>query len=231
MFSYLIKEKPPTSSPIAVSLIEIKNPAGQRSAYTLPDGTQVWMNAASSLVYPEKFVDTMRLIHLQGEAFFEVVKDPQRPFFVEAAGTRTQALGTAFNINAYPEDDTVKIALLEGKVRVQSADQIQTAILSPGEELLAPKDNTAFSRQQFNYISTFGWKEGILIFDGADFASFRSAIEKWYGVKVETKGALPLDWNIRARYQYEDLRHVLRDICFNKNIKFELDDKKVLITF
>jgi ferric-dicitrate binding protein FerR (iron transport regulator) len=103
--------------------------------------------------------------------------------------------------------------------------------LSPGEELLAPKDQRSFSRQQFNYESTFGWKEGILLFDGADFAGFRSAIEKWYGVKVEIRGTPPVDWQIRARYQHEDLRHVLRDICFNKSIKFELHDKNVLITF
>lgn len=230
LFSCLVKENT-TLLPGTVALVERVNPAGQRSIHMLPDGTRVWLNAESSLAYPEKFTDMLRLVQLRGEAFFEVAKDRQRPFIVEAAGTRTQALGTAFNIHAYPEDDIIKIALLEGKVRVQNVDQVQTAILSPGEELFAPKDNMGFSRQQFKYENTFGWKEGILLFDGADFAGFRSAIEKWYGVKVEVKGTPPVDWHIRARYQHESLRHVLRDICFNKNIKFELHDKNVLITF
>lgn len=230
LFSYLVKENT-ALLPETVAWIGKVNPAGQRSIHMLPDGTKVWLNAESSLTYPEKFSDSLRMVHLRGEAFFAVVKDRQKPFIVEAAGIMTQALGTAFNIHAHPEDDVVKVALLEGKVQVQDVGQVQTAILSPGEELLVPKNNLDFSRQQFNYEKTFGWKEEILIFDGADFAGFRRAIEKWYGVKVKVEGIPPDDWHIRARYQHEDLRHVLRDICFNKNIKFELHDKKVLITF
>jgi ferric-dicitrate binding protein FerR (iron transport regulator) len=170
-------------------------------------------------------------VELWGEAFFEVAKDQQKPFIVEAAGIQTEALGTAFNIRAYPEDPIIGVALLEGKVRVQNVDQVQTAVLTPGEELFASKDNTQFIRQPFKYDNTFGWKEGVLIFDGADFISFRSAIEKWYGVKVEVKGKAPDDWDIRARYQRESLKHILRDISFNKNIKFKLNHKNVLLTF
>lgn len=229
LFFHLIQEN--VTVPETVALVEKVNPAGQRSSHRLPDGTRVWLNAESSLKYPEKFTDSLRLVELKGEAFFEVAKDQLRPFIVEAAGIQTEALGTAFNIHAYPEDPEMKVALLEGKVRVQNIDQVQTAVLSPGEELLAPKDNAPFSRQPFKYDNTFGWKEGILVFDGADFASFRNTIEKWYGVKVEVKGTAPDDWDIRARYQHEALQHVLRDICFNKNIKFELQDKNVLITF
>lgn len=230
LLSYLNKENT-VLPPETVAMVEKVTPPGCRLAHRLPDGTKVWLNAGSSLYYPEKFADALRLVHLIGEAFFEVAKDQQRPFIVESANIRTQALGTAFNIHAYPEGHIIKIALLEGKVRVQDVDQLQTTILSPGEELLIPKDNTDFSRQHFSYENTFGWKEGILIFDGADFDSFRSTIEKWYGVKVEVKGTPPVDWHIRARYQDENLRHVLRDICFNKNIKFDLHDKNVLITF
>lgn len=232
LFASLVKENTillPESESVAV--VERVNPIGQRSTHRLPDGTRVWLNSSSSLIYPEKFSDTLRLVRLRGEAFFEVAKDQQKPFIVEAAGIRTQALGTAFNVHAYPEDLISKVSLLEGKVLIQDVSQFQSAVLSPGEELLIPQDNADFIRQQFNYEYTFGWKEGILLFDGADFAKFRSAIEKWYGVEVEVKGKVPVDWNIRARYQQENLKHVLRDICFNKNIKFELHDKKVTLIF
>ncbi len=239
LFTYLNKEGNGLL-PDTAALVERENRAGQRSIHMLPDGTQVWLNAESSLVYPEKFTGTLRMVQLKGEAFFKVAKDQQKPFIVEAAGTKTLALGTAFNIHAYPEND-IKIALLEGKVQVQNVGQwaavpglpvrFQTAILSPGEELVVYKDNSDFDRGPFNYESVFGWKEGILFFDGVDFACFRSSIEKWYGVKVTVKGTPPADWHIRARYQHEDLRHVLRDICFNKDIKFKLEDKNVQITF
>ena len=230
LFAYLTQENT-VATPEAIALVEKVNPAGQKSVHKLPDGTQVSLNAASRLVYPEQFADTLRRVYLSGEAFFEVVKDVQRPFVVEAAGTRTQALGTAFNIHAYVEDDTIKIALLEGKVRVEGVDQLQAAILSPGEELLVSKGQSTFSQQSFSYENAIGWKEGRLIFDGTDFAGFCRAIERWYGVTVEVKGTPPSNWHLRAQYQQEDLRHVLRDVCFNKNINFELEDKNVLLTF
>lgn len=210
--------------------VEEVNPSGQRSTHRLPDGTKVWLNSESSLSYPENFSDTLRQVYLKGEAFFEVVSVADRPFVVEAGGVDTRVLGTSFNINDYPSD-LVRIALLEGKVQVQDTGRIQTAFLSPGQELIARKDGSGFSIQPFNYEQTFGWKEGILIFDGVDFNSFRASIEKWYGVKVAIQGSPPNDWHIRARYQNENLRNVLRDVCFNKNIEFELHDKNVTIIF
>ena len=230
-FSYLIDNNSTLSLPEPVAMMEVTNPSGQRSVHALPDGSKVWLNAESSLTYPETFSDTLRQLQLLGEAFFEVARDPKRPFIVEAAGTHTQALGTAFNVHAYPEEDTMRIALLEGKVKVQSEDQVQTAILSPGEVLSTPRDHSEFYKKPFDYVRTFGWKEGILIFDGTDFQSFRTTIERWYGVQVTYQGTPPHDWHIRAKYQNEDLRHVLRDICFNKNISFELNGKNVLFTF
>lgn len=222
-----------TQIPEAITWIEKTNPSGQRSSHLLPDGTKVWLNVASQLSFPEEFSDTLRQVKLIGEAFFEVSKDAAKPFVVETEDLRTLVLGTAFNIHAYPEYPEVRVALLEGKVQVQNKDpfQVQTSILSPGEELLAPKNNQAFTKQQFQYDETFGWKEGILIFDGTDFQSFRTTIEKWYGVKVELEGTAPHNWNMRARYQRATLQHVLDDISFNKNMKYEIEEKTVIITF
>jgi transmembrane sensor len=216
----------------AIAIIKKENPAGQKSMHILPDGTQVWLNAESSLTFPEIFSDSLRLVKLTGEAYFEVAHNANKPFIVEAHGTRTEALGTAFNIQAYPEDERVKVALLEGKVRVQDLSKAQTSILSPGEELFVSNDGAEFTIHQFDYEKTFGWKQGILIFDGVDFETFCKIIEKWYGVTVKVKGAPKTDWNIRARYKSENLKEVvLRDISFNKNFKFELRDKELLIIF
>src|SRR5690606_25341873 len=123
----------------------------------------------------------------------------------------------------------IKVALLEGKVRIQNNIQSQLALLSPGEELYASKNTNKFSKLKFNHENTFGWKDGILIFDGIDFTTFCRTIERWYGVKVEVMGKAPDDWELRARYQREDLTHILRDISFNKNINFEIQDRKVHI--
>src|SRR5690554_1394333 len=232
LFTEFYKDKE-TAAPEPVVWLEKVNPSGQRSSHLLPDGTRVWLNVASSLTFPQEFSDTLRQVKLTGEAFFEVAKDAQKPFVVEAEGFNTLVLGTEFNVQAYPEDPEVKVALLEGKVQVQHKDiyQTQTSILSPGEELLAPKDHSEFTKQAFHYESAFGWKEGILLFDGADFQTFRKTIEKWYGVNIEVRGTAPDNWNIRARYQRAALPHVMEDVSFNKNIKFQIEDKTVFITF
>ena len=227
---YSINQQP-VSPPEPIARVEKVNPAGQHSTHRLPDGTRVSLNAASRLEYPERFADTLRLVRLVGEAFFDVAQDAQRPFVVAAAGTRTQALGTAFSIRAYPEDDTIEVALLEGKVRVRTNDRLQAATLSPGEALQVTDNPQRVSRRPFNYERTLGWKDGLLVFDGTDFATFRRTIEKWYGVRVAVRGTPPTDWQVRARYRREDLRHVLRDISFNKSINFELNDKNVLLIF
>lgn len=232
LFSILNSTEQPVVTTEVVWLEKI-NPKGQRSSHLLPDGTKVWLNVASQLSFPEEFSDTLRPVRLVGEAFFEVAKNPEKPFVVETEGLTTLVLGTTFNVNAYPESAEIKVALLEGKVQVQnkSPSEVQTSILEPGEELLAPKDYSTFIKQPFQYENTFGWKEGILIFDGIDFESFRKTIENWYGIDVELKGTAPRNWSVRARYQRAPLQHVLQDISFNKNMNFEIKDKIVVITF
>src|SRR5690606_20676424 len=179
----------------------------------------------------EEFSDTLRRVKLLGEGFFEVSKDADRAFVGETEGFNTLGLGTSFNVHAYPEDPEIKVALPAGRVRAHNRDLGQTSGLVPGGELRAPKDNSAFSKRAFDYEKTFGWKEGILVFDGANFQTFRKTIEKWYGVKVELQGTAPVNWNIRARYQRASLPHVLEDISFNKDLKYDIKDRVVSITF
>lgn len=219
--------------PAATIWVEKTNPKGQRSSHLLPDGTKVWLNVASQLVFPEQFSDTLRQVKLTGEAFFDVAQNPEKPFVVETNGVTALVLGTSFNVHAYSESPEIKVALLEGKVQVQrnTSPAGQRSILSPGEELSAPRDQSTFIKSKFQYEHAFGWKEGILIFDGVDFAGFRKSIENWYGVTVELKGKAPSDWSLRARYQRATLQHVLEDISFNKNMDFQIKEKTVLITF
>src|SRR5690554_6503530 len=224
-----LKESPEIKETVAV--VTKVTQSGQRSVHLLPDGTKIWLNGGSSLFYPEAFADTVRWVRLEGEAFFDVAKDLKKPIVVEAADTQTQVLGTAFNVKAYPEDQEIKISLLEGKVQVHDTKKVESVLLLPGEEILADKETGMFTKHQFKHEQTFGWKDGILLFDGVDFDEFKKAIAQWYGVEVIVKGAAPKNWNIRARYHQESLQHVLTDISFNKNMQFVIEDKKITITF
>ncbi|MEX2512766.1 MAG: FecR domain-containing protein [Cyclobacteriaceae bacterium] len=220
-----------TKVPENISWINKTNPGGQQSTHLLPDGTKVWLNAQSVLKYPDIFSDSVRLVKIHGEAYFEVAKDAEKPFLVLSDGVLVEALGTSFNVRNYPEDLAISVSLLEGKVMVSEISQGQSAFLIPGEGLDIPRGKSQFFRKKYDYDTSFGWKDGILIFNGNDFTGFRQLIQRWYGVNIHINGAPPSDWSIRARYKNESLRHVLRDICFNKNIEFELTDTNAVLTF
>ncbi len=210
-------------------IVDVVNERGMKSLHTLADGTEVWLNADTRLRHPEVFSDTLRWVELTGEAFFAVTPDSSRPFVVRAGKTLTHVLGTSFNVEAYADGDYVKVSLLEGRVEVRNEEATKRSELSPGQQLLYAGDE--FDVQPFDYASTFGWKDGILIFDGVDFETFRNTLERWYGVNTRVIGTPGRDWQIRARYHNESLENVMRDVAFNKNFSYRIEGNNLILNF
>jgi len=215
----------------SIAWIERENKKGERKYYQLPDGSAVWLNAESTLRYAAAFADSIRKVQLDGEAYFEVKKDVTRPFLVEVYGSTVAVLGTSFNVSSYQNEKEVKVALLEGKVKVQNTEQTQMVMLRPGEELIVSKEDDILRKARFNYEDTFGWKEGILSFDGVNFTDFRYRLERWYNVQIEVRGNAPENWELRAKYKNEVLKNVLKDISFNKGFRYQIENEKIIITF
>jgi len=213
------------------AIVDLANGAGVKSSHTLADGTEIWLNSNSRLRYPEVFSDTMRWVELVGEAFFDVKPDPERPFVVRAGKTMTHVLGTSFNVEAYQQAEFLKVSLLEGKVKVLNDQALKISELEPGQQLLFSPQRDEFSVQRFDYANTFGWKDGVLTFDGVDFESFRNTLERWYGVNIKVMGSPGGDWQIRARYENESLENVMRDVAFNKNFSYVIEDNNLIINF
>lgn len=231
---FQFQDRLPGVDPIAdnnVSWIERVNNKGERKYYQLPDGSSVWLNAESTLRYASSFSETSRKVQLVGEAYFEVKKDVNRPFLVEVYGSTVVVLGTSFNVSSYTNEKEVKIALLEGKVKVENQEQTQMVVLSPGEELVVSKDVDELRKARFNYEDTFGWKEGVLSFDGVNFSDFKHRLERWYNIEIEVRGNAPENWELRAKYNNEVLKNVLKDISFNKGFQYRIENEKILITF
>ncbi|AKP53478.1 FecR family protein [Cyclobacterium amurskyense] len=214
-----------------ITWIKKENPKGQKSTHQLPDGTKVWLNAMSSMEYPSIFSDSIRKVKITGEAYFNVVSNPSQPFIVESKSLKIEALGTAFNVKTFPDESTHVVSLMKGKVRVSNFPQNQSSLLDPGFEIVAENEFENLSLRRIDFENSFGWKEGILIFNGDDFFTFVRLIERWFGVNITVKGNPPSDWNIRAKYYNESLTNVLRDIGFNKNLKFELNKKELFLEF
>jgi ferric-dicitrate binding protein FerR (iron transport regulator) len=163
---------------------------GRQFRLVLPDGSRVWLNAASSIRYPTAFTAKNRVVELQGEAYFEIARNPEQPFRVALnPETEVQVLGTAFNVSNYAGgSETTRTTLVEGAVRIRSFNHSQ--ILKPGEQAwTAPAGNI----QVVGNVDTeqvLAWKNGLFNFNGAGIKEVMQQLERWYDIEVKYEGAV-----------------------------------------
>lgn len=163
-------------------------PYGSRSNITLADGTKVWLNAGSRLIYPSRFVDKTREVFLSGEAFFEVAKSEKQPFTVKTADMQLEVLGTKFNVSAYPEDFAVLTTLAEGSIEIKStsAAKREKGILLVPEQLAYFNRKTLQTQvQKVNLEEYTGWTEGLLYFSNTDFNRITKKLERFYNIQFQ----------------------------------------------
>jgi hypothetical protein len=198
----------------------------KRSTYTitLSDGTKVWVNPDSKLFYLAHFSKNERRIKLEGEAFFEVAKDPSRPFIVETHGMDIQAVGTAFNVKSY--DAEPKVQLTEGKIKVRKNGQ--EIEISAGNEVLSKHGELETSKLD-NPEEATAWKDGFFSFDGKGVAQILDELTRWYGIDVVYNGTL-------SQKRYEggiNKNSTLAQVCSALNdltdYNFKIEGNKLLI--
>ena len=181
-----------SSSPSPETFVTQK---GQRTSVRLSDGSHVRLNVDSRLTVPPSFGKEKRVVRLEGEAFFEVRKDSTRPFIVRSEGAVTRVLGTAFDVGAYPDDDKVKVAVAEGRVRLQAeqppkeegADRQegqQDVVLTKNQVSLIPRDGEQIIRQEKDLSEHLAWIDGQLVFDDASFDEVVRRLERWYDLEI-----------------------------------------------
>lgn len=206
----------------------VKNTAGQKKL-NLPDGTVVWLNGATKIHYYPGFNDTARHVELEGEAFFEVAHDPDRPFVVKTETLATTAIGTSFNINAYSQQEEIQVSLLTGKVEV--SDGSPAIVLEPGRALIYEKDSKNMSETTFDEEETIGWKEGWLVFRNAGYEEVIMKLQNWYGMEITTQGDPSGAWRLTTAYKNESLSNILKNIRFGKPFNYELNNERLIIKF
>lgn len=183
--------------------VEKATQPGEKLQVTLGDGSRVWLNANSRLLFPEKFDSLERRVRLVGEAYFEVEKDSLRPFHVKTNGLVTTVLGTTFNI-ANREGSEIAISLVSGAVKVTKESLEDPVWLEPGQAL---HHNTETGRNRlgtFDPTMVLAWKDGWIRFDRATLYNVRQTLENWYGVEIIVQGREPVSWqfsgNIKNRH-------------------------------
>ena len=172
----------------------LSTPRGGQYQLVLPDGSKVWLNAASSIRYPTAFAGNERRVEVTGEVYFEVAKDAQKPFRVNFSSVGKQGtievLGTHFNVNAYDDEDVMKMTLLEGKVKASIVNG-QWSILRPGQQAVID-DSRLTIHDNADVEEVMAWKNGAFQFGGADIQTVMRQISRWYDVEVEYKGNISL---------------------------------------
>jgi transmembrane sensor len=165
----------------------IITPRGGQYQVVLPDGSKVWLNAASSLRFPTAFIDKERKVEITGEAYFEVAKNKSKPFIVDVNGrSSVEVLGTHFNIMAYDDEKDIRTTLLEGKVK------IGTTVLQPGQQAVIANDIKV--HDNINIDAVMAWKNGLFSFSSTDIQTIMRQISRWYNVDISYEG------NIGARF-------------------------------
>lgn len=219
----------------------MRTPRGGQYRLVLPDGTKVWLNAASSITYPAAFTAGTRNIKITGEAYFEVAPDKTKPFKIDIDGEgAVEVLGTEFNINAYKDYGTIKTTLVNGKLRAvagMAGDPAaqEAAILTPGQQAIqqtgAPAGNNTRSLkiiEDADITQVLAWKNGIFDFNGAGFDMLMKEVERWYDVDVTYEGAIP---DIRFRGKMDRAVKLSGVMRFLKDygVDTRLDERTLII--
>ncbi|MFB2119701.1 FecR family protein [Parapedobacter sp. 2B3] len=200
-------------------------PVGGVYELTLADGTRVWVNSNATLRFPVAFAAHERRVSVVGEAFFEVAKDKERPFIVEAKDLEIEALGTAFNVNSHRKDGSVKAILTEGKIRVSNGQQ--TKELLAGTGVVAAAGHMDVSPVEIE--EALAWKDGYFYFNQKTMDEILDELARWYGVDVSVKKTLPDKRFVGGIKRSETLAPVCALLAEMSGREFSIDGKKLIV--
>ncbi|TDX01600.1 FecR family protein [Dinghuibacter silviterrae] len=214
----------PSSLPAAPVFNMVSTPRGGQYEVTLPDGSRVWLNAASSLRFPTAFVGATREVEVTGEAYFEVTKDPKRPFTVKTPGLDVDVLGTDFNINTYSDESVSRATLLNGSIRVKGR------VLQPREQaVVSHTDGGLKVIPGVDEEETVAWKNGNLQFNDADIPTILRQVARWYDVDIVYEGKVPQEHFTGRVSRDTDLSGVLHIFALSQ-IHFRIEGRKIVVT-
>lgn len=223
---YLYISRNPLIDAALIAYQEVVLPYGKKAIITLPDGTQVHLNAGSRLKYPKQFSATERRVFLEGEAFFEVTKNPKKPFYVQTKQTITRVLGTRFNLQSWNgHSDLLNVE--EGRVQFTAAGCADTLILLANMQGLF--DGHSLNKTIINSDNKVTWTKGILVFNGTKLSEVIAELERWYAVQIHLGDPELANYRVKARFDNSTLMDVLQDISFALNIKYKIKDKEVML--
>lgn len=216
------------NSQYSADIITIQTLA-ETKTISLPDGTKVILNHFSSLSYPEKFSKNTRSVELSGEGYFEVAKNPEKPFTVTTEEIKVRVLGTHFNINAYSNNPDVTTTLLEGKVEVTDKNNTDKITLKPNETAIYDKVTTTLVQQKDkNPQNEIAWCDGNILFDNVPLKEIARELSNRFGVDIQVADSNLQDFRLTARFtDKEELIEILELLQNTGNFTIEQTTKTI----
>ncbi|WP_200978898.1 FecR family protein [Echinicola sp. 20G] len=203
-------------------------PKGVKKSIILPDSSRVTLNSGSEITYPAVFGD-QRVVHLKGQAFFDVERDTLHPFIVKSGEIQTKVLGTSFDVKAYDELEVFHVAVVTGKVNVRTDDGIETNI-TPTEASFYHKSSKSLSKQHYDYETLVGWKDKILKFNRATYHEVFRELSYWYDVQVILPEGMILKGDFTGRFENQSLENVLKGMEYTTKMHFEIKGREVVVS-
>ncbi|WP_163410268.1 FecR family protein [Flavobacterium ajazii] len=226
VITYVINPNADIPADDANSFNTLSTPTGGQYNIVLADGTKVYLNTVSSIKYPTRFNGDQRVVELDGEAYFEVAKNKEKPFIVKSENQAIEVLGTHFNVHAYDNEPIVKTTLLEGSVAITYKNQ--KAVLKPGQQSNVSDKLNRIAIRQVDTEAAIAWKNGRFKFDNADLKSVMKQLERWYGIKVEYRGDVSDVRFNGGTFMNKNLSEVLKVLELS-NIKFKVEGKTIIV--
>jgi ferric-dicitrate binding protein FerR (iron transport regulator) len=211
----------------AIGYNTISTPNGGQYQITLPDGSKVWLNAASSIKFPTVFNESRRNVEMIGEAYFEIAPKTKQPFLVKVGGSEIEVLGTHFNVMAYTNENIIKTTLLEGSIKFTKDKK--TVLLRPGQQSCLFPNSKIQLVDNADIDQAVAWKNGVQAFNGADIKTIMRQVERWYDIEVVYEGTLPDRTFSGDIPRTADLSRLLKLFEASK-IHFVLDETKKKLT-
>jgi ferric-dicitrate binding protein FerR (iron transport regulator) len=220
----------PTDTAARLEYNEIKTSPGLRSTFNLPDGTKVWLNGNTKIRYPIAFFGDVRMIHLEGEAYFEVSKNKEKPFIVDMGRLQVQAIGTAFNCMAYPGEDRIETALSEGKVKVTrfvKGESKGEYVLNPGQVISYQNSSGQFQLHKDNLDKYLAWRSGKFIFRNDPMEVVCQKLGRWFNAEIIIKDESLKGYSFTGTFQEEGLSEILDLISLTSPVRFKLYERSI----
>jgi len=202
-------------------------PPGGQYQLVLPDGTQVWLNSSSSLSYPTEFTGNSRTVKLTGEAYFEVAKNKDKPFYVEMNNVQVKVLGTHFNISAYADDNDLTTTLLEGSVQISKNGSL--ALLKPGQQAVIGTNANTIAVSKAHINEAMAWKNGYFMFNDDNIVDIMKKVSRWYDADIEYQGNFANQRFGGTFTRSKSITDLLKNLEQISNVHFKITGRRITV--